>query len=94
MVITDAGHLMAMEQPGQFCQALKTFCHDAMTSLFIKSLPDNKANLYGLILEASKIPYEFRRVEDGWQILVPARDHDAAFAQITAYTGEKSFQGP
>ncbi|MBI9075927.1 MAG: rhomboid family intramembrane serine protease [Desulfatibacillum sp.] len=59
-----------------------------MTSLFIKSLPENKANLYGLILEASKIPYEFERVQDGWQILVPRDFHDFAFAQITAYTGE------
>ena len=59
-----------------------------MTSLFIKSLPENKANLYGLILEASKIPYEFKRVEDGWQILVSLDYHDFAFTQITAYTGE------
>ncbi|WP_051326996.1 rhomboid family intramembrane serine protease [Desulfatibacillum aliphaticivorans] len=59
-----------------------------MTPLFIKNLPDNKANLYGLILEASKIAYEFERKEDGWQILVPQKDHDRAFAQITAYTGE------
>ncbi len=59
-----------------------------MTPLFINSLPENKANLYGLILEASKIPFTFEEEGDGWQILAPQEYHDFAFAQITAYTGE------
>lgn len=59
-----------------------------MTPLFFKNLPESKANLYGLILEASKIPYEFKKESGGWRILVPKDFHDLAFAQITAYTGE------
>ena len=68
--------------------------HKAMTPLFFNALPEQKANLFGLILESSKIPFAFEDGEEGWKILVPEDFHDFAYAQITAYTGENIQASP